>query len=194
MGVRYDEQPYYPDPPPLPPGGPHSVYVDVWKREVTHLQYPDLVEKAVGVDTTGRLQTVWQVKVLENVGNVTCATPEEEIPGWPEATQASAARLTTTTGEVEGDPDPCLIPPSGGYIGLENQLYRVETHRGGPVGVATFMWSRDNATVATVVTEINEARDRLGVVSVGRDQVLRFSASDWVGGYGRLARAAWSLR
>jgi len=37
-------------------GGPHLVYLDVWQRELTHLQAPDLIEKAVGVDTTGRLQ------------------------------------------------------------------------------------------------------------------------------------------
>ena len=54
-------------------GGPQLVYLDVWQREVTHWQYPDLVEKAVGVDTTTRLQTVWQVKLLSNIGNATCA-------------------------------------------------------------------------------------------------------------------------
>ena len=52
--VDYTAQPYYPEAPALPGGGPHLVYLDVWQREVTHLQQPDLVEKAVGVDTTGR--------------------------------------------------------------------------------------------------------------------------------------------
>ena len=69
--VPYDQQPYYFAPmqaalPTTP--GPHVVYVDVWQRELTHLQAPDLVEKAVNVDTTERLQTVWQVKVLADTG------------------------------------------------------------------------------------------------------------------------------
>ena len=62
-------------------GGPQLVYLDVWQREVTHWQYPDLVEKAVGVDTTTRLQTVWQVKLLGNIGNATCGTPDGEVDG-----------------------------------------------------------------------------------------------------------------
>src|SRR5919106_1233691 len=52
----YLEQPYWLPPDPLPAGGPHLAYLDVWQREVTHLQAPDLVEVAVGVDTTTRLQ------------------------------------------------------------------------------------------------------------------------------------------
>ncbi len=50
---------------PLPPTGTYLVYLDVWQREVTALEDPELVEKAVGVDTTTRLQTVWQVRLLE---------------------------------------------------------------------------------------------------------------------------------
>ena len=62
--TRYDQQPYLPNAPALPTaGGPHIVYVDVWEREVTQFEDPNLVEKALGVDTTTRLQTVWQVKV-----------------------------------------------------------------------------------------------------------------------------------
>ena len=53
---------------PVLAGGPHLFYLDVWQREVTHLHDPDLVEKAVGVDTTARLQTVWQVRVLTEHG------------------------------------------------------------------------------------------------------------------------------
>lgn len=177
--LDYTAQPYYPQPPALPEGGPHLVYLDVWQREVTYLQYPDLVEKAVGVDTTARLQTVWQVKVLPNIGTAVCGSPPEDVPGWIAATQPSAGRLTTSTGAVSGTPNPCLIPPSGGYKGLENQLYRVEIHDGG-TGAPTFKWSRNNATVASRVTQINNTRDRIVVESTGRDEVLRFSDGDWV--------------
>lgn len=160
-------------------GGPHLVYLDVWQRDITHLQEPDLVEKAVGVDTTARLQTVWQVRVLANIGTATCGTPDGEVSGWPAVIRPSGARLTNSTGDVPGDPNPCLVPPAAGYKGLENQLYRVEVHRGGAVGTATFKWSRDNATVATGVSEI-QGGNRLVVESIGRDEVLGFHAGEWI--------------
>src|SRR5690606_32209629 len=98
--VSYTEQPYYPEPPELPSGGPHLVYLDVWQREVTYLQEPELIEKAVGVDTTARLQTVWQVKVLPQVGNAECTTPDAAVDGWEELIRPSGARLTTSTAAV----------------------------------------------------------------------------------------------
>lgn len=45
--------------------------------------------------------------------------------------------------------DACVTSPDSKYMGAENQLYRVEIHRGGVAGEATFKWSRDNASVAT---------------------------------------------
>jgi hypothetical protein len=182
--VPYNEQPYLlgtmPVEPPPTTGGPHLVYLDVWQREVTYLENPELIEKAVGVDTTARWQTVWQVRVLPNVGSgVTCATPDEQIPGWLELTRPSAGRLTTAAVGVPNVDDPCLLPPTGGYKGLENQLYRLEIHDKGAPGAATFKWSRDNATVATTVTAI-PALDTLTVVRTGRDSFLRFNIGDWV--------------
>ncbi|WP_372740114.1 DUF6519 domain-containing protein [Neptunomonas sp.] len=165
----------------LPEGGPHLAYVDVWQRDVSAVEQPDLIETAVGVDTTGRRQTVWQVKVLENVGNISRDTPDEDIPGWREATEPSAARLSVGVGSPPDEADnPCLISPTAGYRGLENQLYRVEVHTGGTLGTATFKWSRDNATVASRVTHINPERDRITVESIGRDDLLRFNDGDWV--------------
>ncbi len=165
----------------LPEGGQHLVYVDVWQRDVSAIEQPDLIETALGVDTTGRRQTVWQVKVLEGVGNISRDTPDEDIPGWREATEPSAARLSVGVGAPpDEEENPCLISPTAGYRGLENQLYRVEVHTGGPLGKATFKWSRDNATVASRVTHINPARDRITVESIGRDDLLRFNDGDWV--------------
>lgn len=173
-------QPYYPDPPPLPVTGRHLVYLDVWTREVNYLIRPELIEKAVGVDSTTRLQTVWQVKLLNNVGTTAnCSTPLDQIPGWLPANAPSAGRLTTSTVAVPGEPDPCLIPPGGGYKGLENQLYRVEIQKGGGLGTATFKWSRDNASVETRITHI-PALNQLTVESTHKDSVLRFSDGDWV--------------
>jgi hypothetical protein len=178
----YQLQPHWPAPAPLPAGnGPHLVYLDVWEREVTAIEDERLLEKALGgVDTTTRRQTVWQVRLRADVGaGVTCATPDAAIPGWVEATAPSAGRLSSRAEHVEAPSDPCLIPPTGGYAGLENQLYRVEIHTAGAPGTAAFKWSRDNATVATGVVEI-VAPDVLAVVRTGRDAVLRINPDDWV--------------
>ena len=58
----YAQQPYWPDPDPLPEAGHHLAYLDVWQREVTSIEAPDLIEPAVGVDATARTQAVWQVR------------------------------------------------------------------------------------------------------------------------------------
>ncbi len=178
----YDDQPYWHTPDDLPETpGPHLVYLDVWRREVTHLQDPELTEKAVGVDTTTRRQTVWQVKVLADVGSdVDCSTPDDEIPEWPEIIRPSAGRLTTSATAVPEDDDPCILPPNQGYRGTENRLYRVEIHDPGPQGTATFKWSRDNSSIATRVNTIDASRTQLGVVRTGKDSVLRFEPGDWV--------------
>jgi nitrous oxidase accessory protein NosD len=179
--IPIDEQPYGAGPVTVPEGTRSVVYVDVWRREVTHLQDPDLIEPAVNVDTTTRYQTAWQVKLLSDVApDVTCETPLPEIPNWPPENLPSAARLTTTTVAVTTEPDPCLVPPSGGYRGLENHLYRVEVHDVSGAGAVRVKWSRENAHVATQVIEILPGRTGLRVESLGRDDVLRFKTGDWV--------------
>lgn len=181
--VPYDQQPYYFAPmqaalPTTP--GPHVVYVDVWQRELTHLQAPDLVEKAVNVDTTERLQTVWQVKVLADTGAGTACGADLGALLNAAGIHPSAARLTNDAIDVPLPTDPCQIPSASGFKGLENQLYRVEIHQdGAQAGGASFKWSRDNATVATLVLQIT-ATDTLVVQSVGRDDVLRFNPLDWI--------------
>ncbi|HEY2926790.1 DUF6519 domain-containing protein, partial [Piscinibacter sp.] len=52
--IAYAAQPYLPSPPALPTAGRHLVYLDVWDRELTHLERPDLVEPALGVETSSR--------------------------------------------------------------------------------------------------------------------------------------------
>ena len=91
----------------------------------------------------------------------------------------SAGRLTTDTIDVAADDDPCELPPTGGYRGLENQTYRVEIHDGGAPGTATFKWSRDNGSVAIPVVEM-VSTTVLRLATVGKDDVLRISTGDWV--------------
>lgn len=179
----YAEQPWLPQtPPPLPTAGRHLIYLDVWERELTAVEDPALVEPALGVDTTVRRQTVWQVRVLgdDAPGSVTCDSPDAALPAWESLIAPSTGRLTTDTFDVSAVPDPCELPPSGGYTGLENQLYRVEVHDAGQAGAgATFKWSRDNASVASRVANVVSATE-LELDSLGRDEVLCFAVGHWV--------------
>ncbi|HHM05337.1 MAG TPA: hypothetical protein ENJ19_06290 [Gammaproteobacteria bacterium] len=152
------------------------IYLHVWQREVTALEDPELLDVALGgPDTTTRVQTAWQVQVLEGVGDAHCP---DELEAWDAITKPSAGRLSTGA-VAPGEDKPCIISPSGGYRGLENRLYRVEIHTPGPVGTAKFKWSRDNVSVRAAVDTI-PALDRITVRELGRDQVLRFQVGDWV--------------
>ena len=80
--IDYEQQPYFPNAAavaPLPPTGTYIAYLDAWRREVSYLEEPDLVEKAIGVDTSTRLQTAWQVRLLEAADGTTC---DAKVPGW----------------------------------------------------------------------------------------------------------------
>jgi uncharacterized protein DUF6519 len=201
-GLDFTQQPYFPNA-AIPAGdGPFLAYLDVWRRAVTYLEDPDIIDKAVGVDTSGRLQTVWQVKLLDlsnSGGNVNCTS---SIPDWDALIQPSAGQLTT--GVVQSTPSgPCCLSPNTGYTGMENQFYRVEIHHGGALvaspqapteyplatgsGTGTFKWSRENGSVETGVTGIANVTNTAGnpasgltVMSMGRDQVLGFAPGNWI--------------
>ena len=180
--ISVNEQPYSVGDLIVPENTRVLVYLDVWRREVTYLQEPRLIEPAVNVDTTTRAQTAWQIKIMEDLEKgVACQTPLADLPGWPVQNLSSAARLTTSTVAVTtASDDPCLVPPSGGYRGLENHLYRVEVHDIATNGAVRVKWSRENAHVATNVLEITNAGTTVRVASLGRDDVLRFENGNWV--------------
>ena len=171
--ATYRDQPFYPDPPALP-AGDSVVYLDVWEREVTYIEDPDLLDVALGgADTTTRTQTVWQLRV---------SAQDDAACGMPVGDPPSAGRLTTQAIAPPAPDDPCILPPIAGYRGLENRLYRVEIHDGGPLGTARFKWSRDNGSLVAAVTAIavSGAETTLTVNRIGRDQVMRFRIGDWV--------------
>jgi hypothetical protein len=188
--IPFTSQPYFPGATAPTAAGSYLFYIDVWTREVTWLEDPSIVDPAVGIDTSGRLQTVWQVRWMPagsaNLASpgtaVTCGTLDTGI-AWPTASDGlltNGVVPNLTTGN-------CCLTPGTGYTGLENQFYRVQIHQGGPVGTATFKWSRENASVATGVTNIATKANPGGtqvtvltVFSLGRDQVLNFSNGDWI--------------
>ncbi|MDQ6744414.1 MAG: DUF6519 domain-containing protein [Actinomycetota bacterium] len=178
--IAYAAQPYLPDAAtlaPLPTTGTHLAYLDVWPREVSCLEDPKIVEQAIAVDTTTRRQTAWQVRFVDAQDADTCASPN---PAYDAATAPSDGRLSTAAVGVPASTDPCTISPFGGYRGLENRLYRVEIHDSGPLGTATFKWSRDNASLGASVLGINAGGTTLTLSRLGRDGVKRIAVGDWV--------------
>jgi Family of unknown function (DUF6519)/Carboxypeptidase regulatory-like domain len=203
----YTTQPYLPNPdltsvitsPPTSPPGPtrrlsvpdghYVIYLDAWQQERTALDDQLIREVALGgPDTTTRLQNVWQVK-LQRVavtspptsppGGFVCKT---SFPEFQQITAPSTGTLNARTSPPKPEDDPCLLPPTSGYSGLENQLYRVEIQNGGTLtgagGPVTFKWSRDNASVETSVVTIST--DLVTVKDTGKDELLSFANNQWV--------------
>jgi len=178
----YPNNPLLPDPPGSSAGETDLVYVDAWEREVTAIEDPAIQEIALGgPDTATRSQTVWQVRVLGDVGLHTCG---DDIQKWNTLTDPPTGRLSTAAVQPPASDDPCVLSPTGGYRGLENQLYRVEIHESGELkkpedAETSVKWSRDNGSILTRVEDI-PAPNQLKVQRIGRDSILRFSVDDWV--------------
>jgi hypothetical protein len=164
---------------------PFLLYLDVWERHVSALEASDLAEVALGgPDTATRGQLVWQVKVLRDTQPATCASYGALRRLRPPFLRARAT-------QPQEQQDACVIDPEARYRGAENQLYRVEIHRGGPArgpgdtaGGATFKWSRENGSVAFPVTNLGEdtqaQETTVRLASLGRDRRLGLTQGAWV--------------
>ncbi len=129
--VRFTTQPHRPDaawpPGPFDDGEPgrRLVYLDVWRRLITALDDPSIREVALGGPTTAaREQTIWQVRTAQVDAGATCLDPLPDMGATTGQMAAQADPEAATT-------DPCEVPPTAGFKGLENQLYRVEVHDDG---------------------------------------------------------------
>jgi hypothetical protein len=148
------------------------VYLDVWERHVSGAERSDLLDVALsGLDTATRAELVWQVKVRRGDGTLTCVDyaglARERLP-----------LLRADARQPADDLAACVIDPESRYRGAENQLYRVEIHRGGLAraasevsGGATFVWSRENGSVLFSVLHHSTDGDKTVVelASLGRD-------------------------
>jgi hypothetical protein len=165
-------------PGPTPFDGRYLVYLDVWDLHRTALEDLTVREVALGgPDSTTRVKTVWQVKLLAVDDDANCTT---DPPRWTELVTGATGRLAARAEPAEDPSGPCIVPAAAGFRGLENQHYRVEIHDGGDVREATFKWARDNgATVASWVSG-PDAEGAITVASPGRDSVTGFAAGMWV--------------
>jgi hypothetical protein len=176
------------------PTDPFLVLLDVWERHITALEDPGIREVALGgPDTSARAKIVWQVRVLTipddiNVDpkNITCANfNQDALDGLRRLLEpGERALLKARTKEPEdiNATDPCTLAPDARYRGTENQLYRVEIHRGGEVGATddgpSFKWSRDNGSNVFPILALTDEIITLG--NTGRDDLSSLDVGDWV--------------
>jgi hypothetical protein len=181
----------------LPTGGPYILYLRAWERHITAVEDPSIRELALGEngpDTAARSKVVSQVLASPEwppgSGKAVPNTKKDAYTQWNDWEQAQFAAETTLGGgqipllaararqPAADDLDPCVVSPEARFRGLENQLYRVEVHRGGTEGTATFKWSRDNGAAVFPLESLSGAEAT--VVSLGRDRGLGIEVGDWV--------------
>lgn len=181
----------------LPGEFPFLVYLKVWERSVTAVEDPELREVALGAampDTAARAKVVWQVLALpaSELGTSESGASEsgasdggasrvrEAFDGWAGARERPASWLAARARRPErAGEDPCLAHPEAAYRGPENQLYRVEVHRGGSAeGCATFKWSRENGSVVLPIASVEGVW--VDLTTLGDDDRLGLSVGDWV--------------
>ena len=139
------------------PTKPFAVYLDVWERMVSEAEVRADVERAridpafQTLSPAPRTELVWQVKVV----HLEAAVPAEAAPAEIAKLVPVASSGMLAARVHHGADD----QREGDFRGLENQLYRVEVHRGGEAykagekidpekSYASFKWSRDNGSVA----------------------------------------------
>jgi hypothetical protein len=197
--ISFRLQPDFPVPEddkiPMDGGAKCLVYLDVWERHLTQIEDESIREVALaGPDTATRAKVVWQVKVTgQTPPDLSFPTGSHKIspkdwPQWVEMFQPTqCGLLKARVRSQEASTDPCVISPKSQYRGAENQLYRVEIHKGGgpwdgngnsKAAAATFKWSRENGSVVFPISELNGSK--VTVESLGHDDPLSLKIGDWV--------------
>ncbi len=180
-GLPFTAQPDCPEATLPADAGDYLAYLDVWQRHITVIEDPSLREEALGnVDTTTRTKTVWQVKLLPIETSLEDEPCSQQFPEWDELVDGRLARLAARVEPTAPSDDPCAVSLQGGARVRANQLYRVEIHTPGPVGISTFKWSRDNGSVVGAVESFDPITNTIGLPEPSRDDLLAFAPGNWV--------------
>jgi hypothetical protein len=165
--TTYKQQMDYPDA-ELTAKTNYLAYLDVWERHITMLDDGHIHEVALNdVDTTTRAKVMQQVKLMQT----------DKPDDLKNLDPLSRARMRAQLNPEDPTSDPCIVVPNSKYRGTENQLYRVEIHRGSTDASTqdwTFKWSRENGSIAALQTGTSE--DGGFIVNNTRG----FSAEQWV--------------
>jgi Family of unknown function (DUF6519) len=183
--VTFFAQSDYPSSDEALAAGTYLAYLDVWERHITMLEEMAIREVALGgPDTATRAKVVWQLKTSAKTpdGKQIPADikPEDITKLWPDWVKAwnalTACQMRVRLKPEQASDDPCTLSPDSRYRGRENQLYRVEIHKGGSKAKdrPTFKWSRDNGSVAA--SWLGNTEDGGMIVSCARG----FSSEQWI--------------
>jgi hypothetical protein len=156
-------------------------YLEIWRRLITYLQ-EDQREKALGgPDTTVRLRTVAQVKLID--------VPAGDAPDELDCTHAGAylpddgggLLSTFLTDPAIGTGGPCDLSDNGTYAGGQNRLYRVEIHNSGEMLGASasgdLALTADAAAAATTVQVGPLTAAQVTALTVGRWDLISTSGA-----------------
>ena len=142
--------------------GREHVLLKVIETDVTAVEDPALYEVALGgPDGAARTRLLQRVERHETDGTTCAAAIAEDIKRWLQeglrydpATAAllSRSRLLVTWEADPAPPDPCEPTSTGGYLGAENQLLRVQLTRLGQNGRFDIVWGYDDASFLYRVT------------------------------------------
>jgi hypothetical protein len=165
------------------------IYLDAWERVVAPLDDPELLEPALsGLETTLRTQIAWQVKthhlpnaakapdlkVLRSKSHEFLSALRSQPRGklW-----ARLASRPAETGAHQGGKKEDR-KKGGHFRGPENLLYRIEVHKGGPAGEATFKWSRENGAPLLPLLRLDGSLAQ--VVPIARKAASELTPGTWL--------------
>lgn len=154
-------------------GADWIAYLDVWEEFLSADQDESIGEPALGgIDTCGRAVIRWQVRILQS--------PSSGAGDVEAMNLLEPGTMSAKTKQGEAPDTPCVIPPDARYRGVENQLYRVEIHKGSDAdgNGATFKWSRDNGSVIYPVKRADDTL--LTLAHLGRDEASTIQPGRWV--------------
>jgi hypothetical protein len=134
------------DRPPAGTGGRHDLVVlEAWEQEVSAVEDGEMIDPALGVDTSAWLRRMRRVHLMANVGTDDCAAAMKRFLDsvgslGPDNGVQTGTTLSAAFNDTQNQGDLCNPPIAGGYLGAENQAIRVELLDG-----ERLLWAYDNA-------------------------------------------------
>jgi hypothetical protein len=167
--ITYSDQPDWldhdGDPEYVAPGPPEvneHVLLVLREYDVTATEDPALREVALGgPDGAARTRIVQRVQRLATSGNDCPAALAEDVKHWKDEGLTfdaetmelrSSSRLLVSFDAAAEPDDPCEPAATGGYLGAENQLIRVQVAAVNEDGTFDLLWGWDNASSLYRVT------------------------------------------
>lgn len=147
--------------------GWYLFYLDVWDREVSVYEDKDLLDTALGVDTSVRIKKEWTVRcerVADSNTDLKTLTGRYEEGKWPDENSAPEWPLPQSTGKMaitqrlsgQSKSEAKDQEIKNGEIHLiQNHLYRVEIHQAPDAkNNMIIKWSRDNGSIIAPINPI----------------------------------------